>query len=228
MNRIILALDTSNLEEAINITKRVKDKIFTVKLGLEFFNAHGKIGIKKFNQIGINNLMLDLKLKDIPETVYKAIKALDDIEFSYLTIHGQGGKKLIESANKAANEIKSKPKIMMVTVLTSLSDNDLKDIGNQSTVIEQVKKLAKVAKEMKVGVVCSGREAKIVREIIGEDLLIFTPGIRMMEDGKNDQKRICTPSESIKNGANKIIMGRNLIKGNIEENIDKVSNSIKE
>ena len=228
MNRIILALDTSNLEEAIDITKRVKDKIFTVKLGLEFFNAHGKIGIKKFNQIGINNLMLDLKLKDIPETVYKAIKALDDIEFSYLTIHGQGGKKLIESANKAANEIKSKPKIMMVTVLTSLSDNDLKDIGNQSTVIEQVKKLAKVAKEMKVGVVCSGREAKIVREIIGEDLLIFTPGIRMMEDGKNDQKRICTPSESIKNGANKIIMGRSLIKGNIEENIDKVSNSIKE
>jgi len=228
VNRIILALDTSNLEEAINITKRVKDKIFTVKLGLEFFNAHGKIGIKKFNKIGINNLMLDLKLKDIPETVYKAIKALDDIEFSYLTIHGLGGKKLIDSANKAANEIKSKPKIMMVTILTSLSDSDLKDIGNQSTVIEQVKKLAKVAKEMKVGVVCSGQEAKIVREIVGEDLLIFTPGIRMVEDRKNDQKRICTPSESIKNGANKIIMGRSLIKGNIEENIDRVSNSIKE
>jgi len=228
VNRIILALDTSNLTEAINITKKVKDKIFTVKLGLEFFNAHGKTGIKKFNEIGINNLMLDLKLKDIPETVYRAIKALDNIEFSYLTIHGQGGKKLIENAKKAASEIKSKPKIMMVTVLTSLSDNDLKDMGNQSTVIEQVKKLAKVAKEMKVGVVCSGREAKIVRKIIGQDLLIFTPGIRMIEDRKNDQKRICTPSESIKNGANKIIMGRSLIKGNIEENIDKVSNSMKE
>ena len=92
MNRIILALDTSNLKEAISITKTVKEKIFTVKLGLEFFNAHGKMGIKKFNEIGINNLMLDLKLKDIPETVYKAIKALDDIEFDYLTIHGQGGK----------------------------------------------------------------------------------------------------------------------------------------
>ena len=228
MDRIILALDTSNLEEAISITKRVKDKIFTVKLGLEFFNAHGKIGIKKFNEIGINNLMLDLKLKDIPETVYKAIKALDDIEFNYLTIHGQGGKKLIESAKKAASEIKSKPKIMMVTILTSLSDSDLKDIGNQNTVIEQVKKLAKVAREMKVGIVCSGHEAKIVREIIGQNLLIFTPGIRMFKDSKNDQKRICTPAESIKNGANKIIMGRSLIKGNIEENINKVSNSIKE
>ncbi len=226
MKKIILALDTTNLKEAISITKKIKDKIFTVKLGLEFFNAHGKNGIKEFNKIGLNNLMLDLKLKDIPETVYKAIKALDDIKFSYLTIHGQGGKKLIENSKKAANEIESKPKIMMVTILTSLSDSDLKDMGNQSTVIEQVEKLAKVAKEMEVGVVCSGHEAKIVRKIIGENLLIFTPGIRMNEDSKNDQKRICTPAESIKNGANKIIMGRSLIKGNIEENIDKVSNSI--
>ena len=103
---------------------------------------------------------------------------------------------------------------------------DLKEIGSDKTVIEQVEKLAKVAKEMNIGVVCSGQEAKTVRKIIGPDLLIFTPGIRMKEDSKNDQKRVCTPSESMKNGANKIIMGRSLIKGNIIENIDKVSNSI--
>ena len=227
MNRIILALDTTNLDEAINLTKKIKDKIFTIKLGLEFFNAHGKAGIKKFNQIGVKNLMLDIKLKDIPETVYKAIKALNDIEFGFLTIHGQGGKELIESAKKAASEINSKPKLMMVTILTSLSDDDLKDMGNQNTVIEQVEKLAKVAKQKDVGVVCSGNEAKIVRKIIGPDLLIFTPGIRMQEDTKNDQKRVCTPLESIKNGANKIIMGRSLIKGNIEENLKKVSDSLK-
>ena len=227
MNKIILALDTTNLEEAINIAKKVKNKIFTVKLGLEFFNAHGKEGVKKMNEIGITNLMLDLKLKDIPETVYKAIKALNDIKFSYLTIHGQGGKRLIENAKKASDEIKSKPKIMMVTILTSLSDSDLKDMGNENTVVEQVEKLAKLAREMEVGIVCSGHEAKIVRKIIGQELLIFTPGIRMKEDNIDDQKRICTPAESIKNGANKIIMGRSLIKGNIEENIDKVSNSIK-
>ena len=229
MNKIILALDTTNLDEAINITKRIKEKIFTVKLGLEFFNAHGKVGVKKFNEIGINNLMLDLKLKDIPETVYRAIKALDNIKFGFITIHGQGGKAMIEKAKKAASEIKSKPNVMMVTILTALSDSDLKDMGNNNTVNEQVEKLAKVAKETGVGVVCSGHEAKIVREIIGQNLLIFTPGIRMNEDKKNDQKRVCTPIESIKNGANKIIMGRSLIiKGNIEENIDKVSNSIKE
>jgi len=228
VNRIILALDTTNLNEAINITKKIKNKIFTIKLGLEFFNAHGKEGIKKFNEIGITNLMLDLKLKDIPETTYKAIKALDDIKFGFLTIHGQGGKSMIDKAKKAALEIKTKPKIMMVTILTALSDSDLKDIGNNSTVIQQVEKLAKVAKEMEVGVVCSGHEAAFVRKIIGTNLLIFTPGIRLASDSSNDQKRICTPAKSIKNGANKIIMGRSLIKGNIEENINKVSNSIKD
>ena len=227
MNKIILALDTTNLDEAINITKIVKDKIFTVKLGLEFFNAHGKVGVKKFNEIGITNLMLDLKLKDIPETVYKAIKALDNIKFGFITIHGQGGKAMIEKAKKAANEIKSQPKIMMVTILTALNDEDLRTTGSNSTVDEQVEKLAKLAKETGVGIVCSGREAKTVRKIIGSDLLIFTPGIRMNKDNKDDQQRVCTPIESIKNGSDKIIMGRSLMKGNIEENLNQVTASIK-
>tara|TARA_B100000029_G_scaffold488873_1_gene546009 strand:- start:443 stop:1129 length:687 start_codon:yes stop_codon:yes gene_type:complete len=228
VKRIILALDTTNLEEAINITKKIKNKIFTIKIGLELWNSFGKEGVKKFNEIGISNIMLDLKLKDIPQTVYKAIKALDDIDFGFITIHGQGGKEMIEKAKKAASEIKSKPKIMMVTVLTALNDEDLKNMGNYNSVNQQVENLAKIAKETQVGVVCSGHEANVVRKILGDKLLIFTPGIRMKNEQKNDQKRICTPMESIKNGASKIIMGRSLIKGNIEENIDKVSNSIKE
>tara|TARA_B100000470_G_scaffold167183_1_gene131654 strand:+ start:997 stop:1680 length:684 start_codon:yes stop_codon:yes gene_type:complete len=226
VNKIILALDTTNLEEALDITKKIKNKIFTVKLGLEFFNAHGKAGVKKFNEIGINNLMLDLKLKDVGTTIYKAIKALDDIKFGFLTIHGQGGKAMIDEAKKAANEIKCKPKIMMVTILTSLNDEDLKEMGNENSVIKQVENLAKVAKEKEIGIVCSGHEAKAVRKIIGQNLLIFTPGIRALKDDKDDQRRVCTPIEAIENGANKLIMGRSLIKGNIEENIDKVSNSI--
>jgi len=227
VKKIILAIDTADIKEAINITKKIKDKIFTVKLGLEFFNANGKEGIRKFNEIGITNLMLDLKLKDIPETVYKAIKALDDIKFGFLTVHGQGGIAMIDKAKQAASEIKSKPKIMMITILTALTDEDLKSMGNDNTVIEQVKNLANLAKEMEVGVVCSGQEAKIVRKVIGLYALIFTPGIRMSDDDKNDQKRVCTPKESIKNGADKIIMGRSIIKGNIEENLNKISNSIK-
>ena len=226
MNRIILALDTTNLDEAIGIAKKIKNKIFTIKLGLEFFNAHGKEGVKKFNEMGITNLMLDLKLKDIPETVYKAIKALDGIQFGFLTIHGLGGKTMIDKAIKAAKEIKSQPKIMMITILTALNDDDLKAIGSKSTVNEQVEKLAKLAKETSVGIVCSGQEAKTVRKIIGPDLLIFSPGIRMNKDSKDDQQRVCTPKESIKNGSDKIIMGRGLMKGNIEENLNQVASSI--
>ena len=227
MNRIIFALDTTNLDKAIDIAQKIKNKIFTIKLGLEFFNAHGKEGVKKFNEIGITNLMLDLKLKDIPETVYKAIKALDNIQFGFLTIHGQGGKSMIDKAKKAADEIKSRPKIMMVTILTALNDEDLKAVGSNGTVNEQVEKLAKLAKETDVGIVCSGHEAKTVRKIIGSDLLIFTPGIRMNKDNKDDQRRVCTPIESIENGSDKIIMGRSLIKGNIDENLNQVAASIK-
>ena len=100
-------------------------------------------------------------------------------------------------------------------------------MGNNNTVINQVESLAKIAKEINVGVVCSGQEAKSVRKILGSDLLIFTPGIRMKDDNSNDQRRVCTPIESISNGANKIIMGRSLIKGDIIENLNKVSNSLK-
>ena len=227
MNKIILALDTTDLHQALETTKKIIDKIFTVKLGLEFFNANGKGGIQKFNNIGVNNLMLDLKLKDIPQTVYKAIKALDDIKFGFLTIHAQGGKAMIEKAKEAASEIKSQPKILMVTILTSLNDNDLKIMGNDSGVMQQVEHFAKIAKEMGVGVVCSGHEAKTVRKILGSNLQIFTPGVRMPNDNSDDQQRVCTPLESIKNGSDKIIMGRSLIKGNIEENLNQVAESIK-
>ena len=227
MNKIILALDTTDVHQALETTKKIIDKIFTVKLGLEFFNANGKSGIQKFNNIGVNNLMLDLKLKDIPQTVYKAIKALDDIKFGFLTIHAQGGKAMIEKAKEAANEIKSQPKILMVTILTSLNDNDLKIMGNDSGVMQQVEHFAKIAKEMGVGVVCSGHEAKTVRKILGSNLQIFTPGVRMPNDNSDDQQRVCTPLESIKNGSDKIIMGRSLIKGNIEENLNQVAESIK-
>jgi len=116
---------------------------------------------------------------------------------------------------------------MMITILTALNDEDLRAMGNNNTVVQQVEKLAKVAKDMNVGIVCSGHEAKIVRKIIGPDLLIFTPGIRMKNDNKDDQQRVCTPIESIKNGSNKIIMGRSLMKGNIEENLNQVAASIK-
>ena len=104
VNRIILALDTTNLDEAINITKKVKDKIYTIKLGLEFWNAHGKVGVKKFNQININNIFLDLKLADTANTIKKSILALDGINFEYLTVHSFAGNESIKKAKEAAKK----------------------------------------------------------------------------------------------------------------------------
>ena len=133
---------------------------------------------------------------------------------------------MIAKAKQAADEIKSQPKIMMVTILTALSNDDLKVMGNKNSVTQQVEHLAKIAKEMQVGIVCSGHESKIVRKILGSNLEIFTPGIRMPNDNSNDQKRVCTPIESIKNGSNKLIMGRSLISGNIEEKLKRVNDSL--
>ena len=123
MKKIILALDTANLEDALNIYKKIKDKIFTIKIGLELWNSFGKEGIKKFNEIGVTNLMLDLKLKDIPETVYKSIKTLNDIQFGFLTIHGQGGKSMIDKAKKAAE--------LFETVVTARLANEMENIQKE-------------------------------------------------------------------------------------------------
>ena len=226
MNRIILALDTTNLEEAISITSQIKDKIFTVKLGLEFFNSCSKSGIKKFNNLGINNLMLDLKLQDIPATINRSILALKGIKFGYLTVMALGGNEMIKQAKNAANELDPNIKILAVTILTSISQNELSRMGANSSIEDMVIQLAKNSNDAD-GYVASPLEARILREKVSKDKLIFCPGIRMPDDKKDDQVRTATPTIAFKNGADAIIMGRSLIKGNIEENLKRVLASLK-
>ena len=210
LDKSILAIDTSNLGQALEIGKEALGKVFTIKLGLEFFNSHGKNGIRAFNSLGFKNIMLDLKLHDIPKTVYKAIKALDDIEFGFVTIHGQGGDEMVEMAKLAASEIKSKPQILMVTILTSIKHDNVES---------QVRELAMMARDKKVNIVCSGKEASLVRKIIGTELLIFTPGIRLENQDHDCQQRVCTPEESLNNGSDKIIIGKNLFLNNLSKKI---------
>ena len=224
-NKIILALDTKDLNFAIDITKKIKNKIFTIKLGLEFFNAHGKDGVKKFNDLGFNNIMLDLKLNDIGNTCFEAIKSLDGIKFEYLTVHALGGKKMLLKCKEAANEINHNIKILAITMLTSLDDEDIGLMGIKNNINDLVLQLAKNSSEVH-GYVCSGNEALALRKIIGKDKLIFCPGIRMPQDDKDDQKRTMSPKDALNNGANKIIMGRSLLSGDINENIEKVINSL--
>ncbi len=225
MKKIILALDNLNLEDAVNIASRVKNELLTVKVGLELFNNYSKSGIQKFNKIGINNLMLDLKLNDIPITIRRSILALRGIKFGYLTVMSLGGNEMIKEAKKAANEIDPNIKILAVTILTSLSTNQLSEMGFNLSIEKTVLKLAKISSDAD-GYVCSALEAKLLRKEF-PNKLILCPGLRLPDDSKNDQKRIATPSQAILNGADVCIMGRSLLKGDINKNLEKVLNSIK-
>ena len=225
MNKIILALDNIVLDEALSISNQVKDKLLTVKVGLELYNLAHKTGIKKFNDIGLNNLMLDLKLQDIPNTIYRSILALKGIKFEYLTVMALGGNEMIKQAKKAANEIDPNIKVLAVTILTSLK-NELPELGFNSSVEDTVVQLAKNSSEAD-GYVVSAYEAKLLREKVSKNKLIFCPGIRMPGDSKNDQIRSASPALALQNGADACIMGRSLLQGDISKNLEKVLNSIK-
>ena len=225
MNKIILALDNIVLDEALSISNQVKDKLLTVKVGLELYNLAHKTGIKKFNNIGLNNLMLDLKLQDIPNTIYRSILALKGIKFEYLTVMALGGNEMIKQAKKAANEIDPNIKVLAVTILTSLK-NELPELGFNSSVEDTVVQLAKNSSEAD-GYVVSAYEAKLLREKVSKNKLIFCPGIRMPGDSKNDQIRSASPALALQNGADACIMGRSLLQGDISKNLEKVLNSIK-
>ena len=224
-NKIILALDNIALDEALSISNQVKDKLLTVKVGLELYNLAHKTGIKKFNDIGLNNLMLDLKLQDIPNTIYRSILALKGIKFEYLTVMALGGNEMIKQAKKAANEIDPNIKVLAVTILTSLK-NELPELGFNSSVEDTVVQLAKNSSEAD-GYVCSALEAKLLREKVSKNKLIFCPGIRMPGDSKDDQVRSASPALALQNGADACIMGRSLLRGDVNKNLEKVLNSIK-
>lgn len=222
---VILALDNLALDEALSISEQVKDKLLTVKVGLELYNLAHKTGIKKFNDIGLNNLMLDLKLVDVPNTIYRSILALKGIKFEYLTVMALGGNEMIKQAKKAANEIDPNIKVLAVTILTSLK-NELPELGFNSSVEDTVVQLAKNSSEAD-GYVCSALEAKLLREKVSKNKLIFCPGIRMPSDSKDDQVRSASPALALQNGADACIMGRSLLRGDVKKNLEKVLNSIK-
>ena len=223
--KVILALDNLDLGTALSISNQVKDKLLTVKIGLELYNLAHKTGIKKFNDIGFNNLFLDLKLQDIPNTISRSILALKGIKFEYLTVMALGGNEMIKQAKKAANELDPNIKVLAVTILTSLK-NELSKMGFGSSVEDAVVQLAKNSSEAD-GYICSALESKLLREKVSENKLIFCPGIRMPGDSKDDQVRSASPALALQNGADACIMGRSLLQGDVSKNLEKVLNSIK-
>ena len=222
-NKIIfVACDTSNLEKIKKIiiqTKTNKLKIIP-KFGLQFF--YSKKG-RKFLEKAKKDFWLDLKINDIPQTALSAIDSLKDLKkCKYLTVHANGGLEMLKAVKNKAKKINKNLKILGVTVLTSLNEKSLKQIGHTRKIKQLVLKQAKlIIKSRCDGIVCSAQEAKIIRKMY-KNLLIITPGIRLPGDSSNDQMRIMTPKDAFKNKVSGVVIGRSLTKGNIKNNTKRL------
>ena len=224
---IFVAVDTHNQKRASEIINATKNYIYGVKFGLEFFcSKGGREAIKKFkNKNKKIKIFIDIKLLDIPNTVYKAIKSLKDVSPDYLTIHASGGAEMMKAAKKAQSETNKKMKILAVTILTSLTNKDLKQIGSSANVETQVQKLAQTARLAKIhGIVCSAHEIRKVRKV-SKSFEIVVPGIRI-SNKIQDQKRVMSPKQALKLGATHLVIGRDITKGNAKTNIKKVLNAL--
>ena len=210
-NKVIVALDNKNLKEIIAIVKKTKSEVFGFKIGKEFFYNYGIEGYKKIFKLS-PKIFLDLKLHDIPNTVEKALKAIIKLRPLLTTIHITGGDEMQKVSSKLE---RNKTKILGVTVLTSLNANQTKKYYNNKNINQLVKKFARNAKNNNLdGIVCSPLELKTVRKAVGNKMLIVVPGIRLEKkqiNKKDDQKRILTPKEAIKFGADYLVIGRPIV-----------------
>ena len=214
--KIFIACDTTKIKkvkEIINKTQKTKIKI-GYKFGLEFINS--KLGRKFIAKLKNKIIFLDLKLNDIPNTCLSTMKAIKDLNVSYITIHISSGLEAL----KAAKKVSGKTKLIGVTILTSLDNKSLKDIGYTQKVKNIVIAQAKLAKKAKLdAIVCSPMEVKIVKKVFNKE--IITPGIRL-DSKSDDQKRTLTPKQAYKNGSDWLVIGRPITKGNIKNNIKKL------
>jgi orotidine-5'-phosphate decarboxylase len=201
---VYVAIDTPDLDRAKAIAARVRNHVGGLKLGLEFFAANGRHGIREMAELGLP-IFLDLKLHDIPNTVGKAIQALRPLEPAILTVHGAGGRAMLEDAKAAAP---MGTKVVAVTVLTSLDSNDLVAIGIGGDPHAQVERLTGLAREAGLdGVVCSGNEVAAAKRLWPDGFFVV-PGVRPSNGNVGDQKRVMTPRAALDAGASILVVGR--------------------
>jgi len=215
--KIFIACDTTSIKKINRIfreTEKTK-KNFGYKFGLEFLNSKNgrKFILKHKNKITFG----DYKLADIPNTCASTIEAVKDLKFNYITIHISAGLEAL----KAAKKVSGTTKLIGVTILTSLSNKTLKEIGFQKDLKKLVLHQAKLAVKANLdAIVCSPHEIKTVKKVFNKE--IITPGVRFVSDKKNDQKRVMSPKNAFLNGATSIVMGRSITNGNLKKNIQKL------
>lgn len=216
-DRLIVALDFPSLEQAKKCVLELGDAVTYYKVGMELYYAVGSEVIRFLKAQG-KHVFLDLKLQDIPNTVAHALTVLSDLGADMMNVHAVGGKKMMAEAVKAVHEAAEKagkpaPKLIAVTILTSMDDEQFAGLNYKNTIAEQVIALAKLAQEAGMdGVVASPKEAAAIRKACGENFLIVTPGVRPAGSDLNDQSRVATPAGAFKNGSTHIVVGRPITK----------------
>jgi orotidine-5'-phosphate decarboxylase len=212
-DKVYCAIDTVDIGLSARLIDGVRGAVGGIKLGLEFFTAHGPDLVRRL--VGRDTpLFLDLKLHDIPNTVAGAVRAVAPLAPTLLTIHSSGGPAMMRAARKAAEEVAAqlnvrRPKLLAVTVLTSLDQSDLDAVGIAHAPLQQVRRLAALAKDSGMdGVICSPLEIEALRGDCGGDFLLVVPGIRPAGSAVGDQKRVMTPGEAVGKGADYLVIGR--------------------
>jgi len=202
---IILALDADEISKAADWINATKDSIDIYKVGLEFFLKFGASGIAELRKIGDFEIFLDLKLHDIPNTVANSVKSISQLKPKFLTVHASGGREMVSAAALADPSIE----ITAVTILTSLSDEELGELGFASNAEQSAVALAKIAVTAGASaIVCSPFEAGAIRSAVGDGVTLITPGVRPVGSAAGDQKRFMTPAQAIEAGANYLVIGR--------------------
>jgi len=205
---IIVALDAKSQYDALTIAEQLDPALCRVKVGKELFTHEGPSVVKALHDKGFE-VFLDLKFHDIPNTTAQAVCAAADLGVWMVNVHASGGRKMMETCVERLKAGNYNTQLIAVTVLTSMGREDLKDIGLDVEPFEQVKRLAKLTQDSGLdGVVCSAQEAKMLRETLGQDFALVTPGIRPAGSNADDQKRIVTPKQAMLDGSTHLVIGR--------------------
>lgn len=209
---IIVALDAKSQCDALTIAEQLDPALCRVKVGKELFTHEGPTVVKALHDKGFE-VFLDLKFHDIPNTTAQAVCAAADLGVWMVNVHAAGGRKMMETCVERLKAGNYQTQLIAVTVLTSMGHEDLKDIGLDIEPFQQVQRLAKLTQESGLdGVVCSAQEAKMLRETLGQDFALVTPGIRPDGSNADDQKRIVTPKQAMLDGSTHMVIGRPITK----------------
>lgn len=206
--RIIVALDYSDEQPALELVARLEPTLCRLKVGIELFTAARSRLVEQLMQRGFE-IFLDLKFHDIPNTTAQACKAAAELGVWMVNVHALGGRKMMEAAREAMSLYTKSPKLIAVTLLTSMTQEDLVDLGITATPADMVSRLARLACDSGLdGVVCSAREAALLRQHFGSEFCLVTPGIRSADAAADDQSRIMTPCAALDQGADYLVIGR--------------------